>query len=161
MSSFATEVRAIVNAPPTETFERIVPIDLPSVFPGFGPLPAVSGTRDQTGGWDAAGQTRTILLADGSSAHETLTEYRYPGHFAYDVRGFTGILGRLAKEAHGEWWFDQGSSGASTAVRWRYAFTSRSAPVSPIVWFITKVLWRGYMRRSLTLAKVQVEQRTA
>jgi hypothetical protein len=42
------------------TFCFIAPIDLTTIFRGYGPLPAVVGTTDQTGAWDAAGQSRTF-----------------------------------------------------------------------------------------------------
>lgn len=157
MRSFATEVEAIVQAPLAQAFEQIVPIDLPSIFKGFGPLPAVTGTRNQTGGWDAAGQTRTVLLSDDSSAQERLTQYQHPKYFAYTVSGFTGILRFFATEAHGQWWFTEGASSTSTSIRWRYAFVSKSALVAPIVWLIANTLWHGYMRRALALSRQMVE----
>jgi hypothetical protein len=36
------------------TFCFIAPIDLTTIFRGYGPLPAVVGSIDQTGAWDAA-----------------------------------------------------------------------------------------------------------
>jgi hypothetical protein len=51
------------------TFCFIVPIDLTTIFRGYGPLPAVVGTTDQTGAWDAAGQSRTILSSPTAVAH--------------------------------------------------------------------------------------------
>jgi hypothetical protein len=67
------------------TFCFIAPIDLTTNFRGYGPLPAVVGTTDQSGAWDAAGQSRTILLSDGSRAREELTNYSRPQHFSYVV----------------------------------------------------------------------------
>lgn len=126
MRSTAAEVQATVEAPLEKVFEHIVPIDLTSIFTGYGPLPAVSGTQNQTGGWNAAGQTRTILLSDGSSAQEALTEYEHPRRFAYTVKGFTGVLRFLAREAHGEWWFERVPGKEATSIRWRYKFVSRT-----------------------------------
>lgn len=161
MRSTTTEVQATVNAPLEKAFEHIVPIDLTSIFTGYGPLPAVLGPRNQTGGWDATGQTRTVLLSDGSSAQEELIDYRYPRYFAYPVKGFTGFLRLITKEAHGEWWFERGPEKASTAIRWRYEFVSRSRLAEPLLCFITQRLWRGYMRKALRLSKLQVEARAA
>jgi hypothetical protein len=161
MRSTAAEVQATVEAPLEKAFEHIVPIDLSSIFTGYGPLPAVSGTRNQTGGWNAAGQTRTVLLSDGSSAQEALTEYEHPRYFAYTVKGFTGVLRFLAREAHGEWWFERVPGKEATAIRWRYEFVSRTPFIEPLVCFITQRLWRGYMRKALGLSKAQVEARAA
>lgn len=157
MRSTSAEVHTTIQASPDKAFGHIVPIDLASIFTGYGPLPAVSGTRDQTGAWDGAGQTRTVLLSDGSSAREALTAYQFPSHFAYTVSGFTGVLRFLAKEARGEWWFEREPATQATAIRWKYEFISRSPLLEPLVCFITQRLWKGYMRKALRLSKAQVE----
>lgn len=157
MRSTSAEVQTTVHAPLEKAFAHIVPINLASIFTGYGPLPAVSGTKDQTGPWDGAGQTRTVLLSDGSSAQEALTAYQFPSHFAYTVSGFTGILRFLAKEARGEWWFEREPVTQATAIRWRYEFISRTPVLEPIVCFITQRLWKGYMRKALRMSKAQVE----
>lgn len=41
MSLLSATVKTTVQANPTSTFEHIVPIDLTSIFTGYGPLPAV------------------------------------------------------------------------------------------------------------------------
>jgi hypothetical protein len=157
MLSRIAEVEITIAAPLEAVFEWIVPIDLTSIFTGYGPLPAIIGTRDQTGGWDAVGQTRTVLLSDGSSASEGLTAYHYPNYFAYTVKDFTGVLRHLAREAHGQWWFDHSADDKATSIRWRYEFVSLSPLLSPLVSFITTVLWRGYMGKALQLSKAQIE----
>jgi len=161
MRSTAAEVEMTVAAPLEKAFAHIVPIDLTSIFTGYGPLPAVTGTRNQTGGWNAAGQTRTVELSDGSSAQEALTAYEYPRRFAYTVNGFTGVLRHFTREAHGQWWFEQRPGQEATTIRWRYEFVSRSKLMEPLVCLITQRLWRGYMRKALGLSKAQVEARVA
>lgn len=161
MRSTAAEVQTTVEAPAEQAFEHIVPIDLTSIFTGYGPLPAVTGTRGQTGGWNAAGQTRTVQLSDGSSAQEALTAYDYPKRFAYTVKGFTGVLRFFTREAHGEWWFERVPGQEATAIRWRYEFVSRAKFLEPLVCLITQQLWRRYMRKALSLSKAQVEARAA
>ena len=89
-----------------EAFCHVVPIDLTSIFRGYGLLPAVIRTDAQTGNWDAIGQTRIVHLSDGSHAQELLTQYRQPNYFAYVVSNFSGILGFLVTTAIGEWWFE-------------------------------------------------------
>ena len=157
MKSYSASVQTDIAAPQAAAFECIVPVDLTSVFTGYGPLPAVVGTCDQTGGWDAAGQTRTVLLAGGSSAHEQITEYTHPSHFSYTVSDFTGILRPLVVSAHGEWWFEPGTAPQSTHVKWTYTFTARSSFSAPLVWFIATVLWKGYMDKALRISKAQAE----
>ncbi|MEM7031360.1 MAG: SRPBCC family protein [Chloroflexota bacterium] len=156
MVALATQVSTVINANQAETFARIAPIDLTSIFTGYGPLPAVIGTKDQTGRWDEAGQTRTVELSDGSTAQEKLDVYTYPSYFSYTVSNFSGSLRFLTTSANGEWWFEQQDSG-KTNVKWRYAFHARSVFAVPILWFIATVLWHRYMAKALALAKKQTE----
>ena len=157
MTSLSAIVSSEVTAAQAAAFTHIVPISLPSIFTGYGPLPAVTGTSNQTGGWDAAGQTRTVHLSDGSSAQELLTKYEHPSYFSYTVSGFTGALRFLTTSANGEWWFSQGASG-QTHIKWHYAFNARSFLAVPVLWFIATVLWRGYMRKALSLSVQQIQR---
>ena len=160
MRALSATVKVDINANQSAAFEHIVPVDLASIFTGYGPLPAVTGTQDQTGGWDAAGQTRTVLLSDGSSAQELLTRYDYPHYFSYTVHGFTGVLRWLTTSANGEWWFNGDASSGKTHITWRYAFNKRSVLAAAVLWLVANLLWRGYMFKALTLAKLQVESAT-
>jgi hypothetical protein len=159
MRSFSVTVRAEVAAQQIKTFEHIVPIDLASIFKGYGSLPAVEGTQKQTGAWDSVGQTRTVILSDGSSAQEILTEYEHPHYFSYTVRGFSGVFRFLTSSAHGEWWFESNSSKSHTHIRWRYTLDAKSILAAPILWFIANFLWRGYMKNVVMLCKKQVEHK--
>jgi len=76
MSLDAATVSTTIEASIEEAFGQIVPIDLTSIFTGYGPLPAVVQTRDQSGAWDAAGRTRTVAFADGSTAQPIGTASR-------------------------------------------------------------------------------------
>jgi Polyketide cyclase / dehydrase and lipid transport len=139
------------------SFCFIAPIDLTTIFRGYGPLPAVVGTTDQTGAWDAAGQSRTILLSDGSQAREELTNYSRPQHFSYIVSGFTGTLRLITLRARGEWHFEEQSGG--TSVRWSYAFEARSVFTFPLLVAVVRPLWQAYMRKALREALAQLEAR--
>jgi hypothetical protein len=121
----------------------------------------VTGTHNQTGAWDAAGQRQTVTLSDGSSAKELLTKYEYPRNFSYTVSDFTGGLRLLTTSANGEWWFDTNPSSGATSVKWRYGFNLRSVFAAPVPWLIANTLWRGYMRKALMLSKAQIESSAA
>lgn len=157
MTTFSTTVQTRIKAPPALAFQHIAPMDPRALFTGYGPLPAVTGTHDQTGAWDAPGQTRTVDLSDGSSAQEGLKHYHPAQYFSYTVGGFTGALRWLATGADGAWWFDPHSGGTQTTVHWRHAFHARSRWAVPVLWLLASVLWRGYMRKALRLAKMQIE----
>jgi hypothetical protein len=156
MSLLSATVKTTVTANQADAFEHIVPIDLTSIFKGYGPLPSVTGTQNQIGGWDTAGQTRTVHLSDNSSAQEVLTKYEHPHYFSYTVSNFTSLLRFLTTSANGEWWFSIGTLG-QTNIKWRYEFNARSILAVPVLWLITNILWRNYMHKALQLSKAQVE----
>lgn len=157
MSSTAATVQTTVSASRAAAFGHIVPIDLASIFTGYGPLPSVSRTLNATGPWDAAGRTRTVVFSDGSSATESLTSYDFPNGFTYRITGFTGVLKYLASEARGQWWFESARGDNTTSIRWQYEFVSRFKLLRPLVILFTQALWRGYMGKALSLSKGQVE----
>ncbi|NMF59402.1 SRPBCC family protein [Pseudanabaena yagii] len=156
MSLLSATIKTTVRASQVEVFEHIAPIDLTSIFKGYGLLPSVIGTQNQIGSWDTEGQTRTVHLSDNSSVQEMLTKYEHPHYFSYTVSSFTGSLRFLATSANGEWWFSGGSSG-QTNIKWRYTFNARSFLAFPILWLITNLLWRNYMYQALQLSKSQIE----
>ena len=143
-------VSAKVKAPIDQTFITIAPIHLPLIFTGYGPLPAVTETRDQIGDWNAPGQTRTVLLADSSTLKERLNIYIRPTTFAYTVANFTGVLNFLVESAEGEWHFTQ--TGHWTQIKWIYEFKPKSILVWPLVVMMAKLLWQGCMNKALNLA---------
>jgi hypothetical protein len=159
VNSLSTTIEAEFRADRSAVFDHIVPIDLTTIFTGYGPLPAVTGTRDQTGEWNATGQTRSVQLSDGSSAQEQITQYVHPSNFSYTVSGFTGMLRFLTTSAYGEWWFRSDASDR-TNIKWRYSFNARSVFAVPVLLIIVKVLWRGYMRKALLQAQKQMESIT-
>ena len=157
----AVTVRARAAVAPEVAFDAIAPIDLPRIFTGLGPLPAVTGTREQTGAWDHAGATRVVELADGTEARERLTLHERPHRFAYRVGPFTGPLRRVVDGADGAWWFAPaggGDAGAATAVTWTYTFRPRGL-ARPLVRVAVAPLWRAYARRALARAVAAAEGR--
>jgi len=136
-------------------FPFLTQIDLTTIFRGYGPLPAVVGNAGQTGAWDAAGQSRDVLLSDGSRAHEELTNCSPPKYFSYIVSGFTGILRFFIRRARGEWRFEEQSGG--TSVHWTYTFEARSLFIFPFLLAVIRPLWQGYMRQALREAVAQLE----
>ena len=138
-------------------FDVIVPIELPRLFRGFGPLPAVVATRGQTGGWDHVGASRVVQLSDGSEVNERITAYDRPRYFAYRVGPFeSGPLRHVVVDAQGEWWFTARDT-MNTAIRWTYTFRPRRY-ATPLVRLLIAPLWRGYAKRALGLAIDRVEK---
>jgi Polyketide cyclase / dehydrase and lipid transport len=157
----STIVSIQVSVSPIEAFCHIVPIDLISIFRGYGLLPAVIRTAAQTGNWDAIGQTRTVHLSDGSYAQERLTQYHQPHYFAYVVSDFSGALGFLVTSATGEWWFESDDASVDrTLIRWNYTFMPKSWFAVPILWVVNKFLWAGYMRSIMSNVQTQLDARS-
>lgn len=153
---FSVSLKSTANAPINKTFEIIVPIDVPTIMPGYGPLPAVTGIEAQTGAWDAVGQTRTIRLADGTCAREEITLYEAPHRFGYTVSAWSGALKYLARQAKSEWRFSEVAAN-QTRITWLYAFSPRSAWLVLPLLLIVQLLWRGAMKQALRECVKQAE----
>jgi hypothetical protein len=144
----ASTARAEGFAPagPDRTFAIITPSDPSRFYPKFGPLPAVVAVRDQTGAWDAPGQSRILELSDGSTVVERLTVVDAPHRFSYRLSDFTGMFGSLVAFAEAEWDFDANVEG--TRIRWNYSFHAQPKR-GWVVRLIVRLFWAPYMKRVL------------
>jgi Polyketide cyclase / dehydrase and lipid transport len=125
-------------------FDVVVAEDvLPKVLRRWGPVPAVSGTRDMTGPWDTPGSERTVVLEDGSTAHERVLVWERPRRFEYRVDRFTSPLGRLVDHAIGTWDFTKTERGSS--FRWTYSFDGRGRLAAILLRLFVRTAWARYM----------------
>ena len=146
----ASTARAEGFAPakPDRTFAILTPSDPTRFYPRFGPIPAIGRVDDQTGDWDAVGQSRRLTLSDGGTLIERLKVVDPPRRFAYQLTDFTGFFGNLVAFAEAEWDFDANVEG--TRIRWTYTFHAQ--PKRGWIVRLVVVLWWGrYMRRVLPL----------
>ncbi len=148
MPNVATTVSVRIDRARGPLFDWFIPIELPRILTGWGPVPAVVSTSDQSGPWDTPGSRRTVHLADGSHAHERVTACARPAVFGYTVNGFSGPVRHVAVEGRGQWWFEAAGDGA-TDVRWTYTFQARSRAAALLLTPVVKIAWRGFMRRGL------------
>jgi hypothetical protein len=155
-AGIAVATEADVRLPLATAFARIVPIELPKIFPRYGPLPAVVDTRDQTGGWDHVGASRTVVLSDGTTASEEMTAYVEPSHFAYRLGGFSGQMRFLVDHAHGAWWFCEAGEDR-TRIRWTYTFVPHPGR-SLVLRAAVVPLWTRYQSRALALSVREAEK---
>lgn len=145
MSTHSAAATAFVDASAARVFPRLTQHDPTKFYPRSGVLPAVVEVRDQTGGWDAPGQTRTLVLSDGGTVVETLRSVTAP-LLSYDLTRFTGLFSALVAGAHAEWTVTK--RGTGSAIAWTYTFTAlpgRGFLVAAIV----RLAWGPYMRRVL------------
>jgi Polyketide cyclase / dehydrase and lipid transport len=137
--------QAVLPGTPDIVFKFIAAEDvLPKVLTGYGPLPAVIKTSENTGPWTAPGSARLIHLADNTTVREQVTHFEPSSFFAYRVWEFGNpIVRSLSSGARGEWTFSAAPGG--TLVTWTYTFTAKNAVTAVPLSAITQILWRGYM----------------
>jgi len=145
--SLVVEESRVVPVPAAEAFHRTLPAPLPELFKRWhGPIPPVKQVRAQTGGWDAAGQTRIVQLAGGASRREELTSVDPPRSFGYRLTEISGSMALLVDHVGGEWIFTPAAYG--TEVTWRWDIHSKSPLTSWLLPLFGRV-WKGYARQAL------------
>lgn len=160
-TAVATTVTMTVAAPRVLLFERFIPVELPKILLGYGPLPGVVRTEGQTGPWSQPGSWRKVYLADGSTAEEEVTACEAPRSFAYRVSGFTHPLFRtLVTHAEGQWQFQEASQ-QTTRIEWVYTFHGRSPLTAMLLRPVVRFLWHGYMQVGIQAFKTQAEKEVA
>ena len=104
-----------------------------------------------------AGSTRIVHLTDGTTCRETVKTSTAPDYFAYRLTEFSSrMVGSLAREATGQWWFTDEGSG--THAKWTYTAESRSILAMPILYPVIRILWRRYMRAAIGRVKARAEK---
>lgn len=143
-SGVAASVQARTALPPGEALRAIAALPLPAVFLRWGPFPGVVAVDLQTGAWDVPGRSRRPRFTDGGTAVETLVEYTPPSSFAYELRGFTDVFGRVVEGVRGEWTF--APDGDGSVVRWTWEFKPK-AGCRTVLAAVVVPLYRRYMQR--------------
>jgi hypothetical protein len=154
----SAKVEGFAPAKPDRTFAIMTPSDPSRFYPKFGPIPAIVKVDDQTGGWDAVGQSRKLTLSDGGTIVERLRVVDAPRKFSYQLTDFTGFFGNLVAFADAEWDFDASVEG--TRIRWTYTFHAQPKR-GWIVRLVVKLAWGPYMKRVLPGLVDEVRRVTA
>jgi hypothetical protein len=137
-----------------DAFHGTIPIPLPSICSHwYGPIPPIKQVRDQSGDWDTAGQTRTILMTGGGSVHEELTDVDPPRSFSYTLSGIKGPMAPLVSHVEGRWSF--APAGTGTNVTWQWTLHPKSALTAPVLPVFAR-LWKGYARIVLEKLSAQL-----
>ena len=138
------------------TWDTAQPLTPVGFYPRSGFLPAVLEVRDQTGDWDAAGQTRQLMLSDGGSVIEHTRVVESPSFFAYELTDFQKLFGKIVKYARSEWHFTEVDGG--TRIEWTYTFYALPG-MRWVLAAIVGLLWRPYMAKVLSGIVAEVERR--
>lgn len=158
MAGSSATVDGVAKASLERTFDIATPLTPVGFYPKFGPLPATIEVRDQTGNWDAPGQTRQLILSDGGYVIEHLRVVERPSRIGYELSDFQKLFGRLVSGASAEWEFTAVSGG--TRIRWTYTFHPFPKPVARLlVGAIVKLFWGPYMKKVLPGIIREVESR--
>ena len=134
---------------PAVAMVTIAELPLPQVFLRSGPFPGVRSVDGQPEAWDTPGLTRTPHFTDGGTVVETLVEVSPGSSFAYELRDFTDVFGRLVAGVRGEWTFTPDGSGSVVRWTWEFKPARRSRPALAAV---IVPLYRRYMRRVIDLS---------
>lgn len=127
-------------------FDAVLALPLPYLFEHrYAAIPPVKQVRDQ-GAWDAPGQTRTIVLGDGGTILETLTEVERPDTFAYRLTDITGPMKPLATSIDGRFRFEH--AGTGVRVTWSWAVHPRGRLGLAAMPLFAR-MWRPYARTAL------------
>jgi Polyketide cyclase / dehydrase and lipid transport len=146
----------VAAAPRTSTWKTATPLTPVGYYPKSGLVPAVIEVRDQTGNWDAPGQTRQLMLSDGGWVIEHTTNVEPFEFFAYNLTDFQRVFRPLVDHARAEWTFTEVSGG--TNIRWTYTFFPKNAAAKPVLALIVKFVWGPYMQKVLPKIVAEVER---
>jgi hypothetical protein len=146
MANPSATVEGVTLAPLDRAWAIGTPMTPVGFYPKFGPLPAVLDVHNQTGPWDAVGQTRQLMLSDGGSVIEHLVHVDKPESFIYELSDFQKLFGKLVAGARAEW--EYSSEGTGTRIRWKYTFMPYPQGRIPVA-LIVKLFWAPYMKRVL------------
>lgn len=150
-------VALTVHAPLSQTFDVAAGFDARKLIRNHGPLPGIVNVEGHDAPWSAVGQRRKHTLSDNSSVNEELIEFTRDSTFAYKVTHFTGVFAPLVSHARGEWHFTM--TGANKCqIDWTYFFFPNGPVAEPVLWFVVKTLWPGYLRAALTRVKAAAEK---
>ncbi len=152
-----TSAAVTINAPLAAAFETAAGIDARALIQKHGALPGIIHVDGQDAPWSAVGQKRRHTLSDKSCVEEELVVFVKDEYFAYRVHNFTGAFGPLVREAKGEWRFTA-VDPRRTRIDWTYSFEPRELIAKPVLWFIVKCLWPGYLKAALARVKEKAEQ---
>ena len=145
-----------VSAPMKDAFRAAVDIDARDLIRKYGPLPAIVDVGGHDAPWSAIGQIRTHKLSDNSSVREELVGFTPSQTFAYRLSDFTGVFAPLVNEARAEWHFTT-TGETTTQIDWTYIFQPNGPVAEPLLWFVVKIFWPGYLKSALARVQERAE----
>ena len=147
MSGHRVDASRLVAVEPTDAFDRLIAARLPEVFSRrYAAFPPVREVIDEPEEWGTVGQTRTILLTDGSRLRETLTSVDRPPGYAYLLDDLHGPLRPFVRTIEGVWSVTPEGTGAR--IGWAWTLYPKASPARLTLNVIGR-MWKGYADRAL------------
>lgn len=147
MSGHRVEASRLVAVEPTQAFDRLIAARLPEIFSrryaAFPPVREVTGEPEE---WGTVGQTRMIVLSDGSRLRETLTSVDRPHSYAYLLDDLHGPLRPFVRSIEGVWSVTPEGTGAR--IGWVWTLQPKASPARLTMNVIGR-MWKGYADRAL------------
>lgn len=148
-----------IRAPLEIAWKSYAELDPKRAFEKRGPVPAVTGVANQEGPWDRLGQTRNVMLTDGSVLSEEIVEVVAPAggraRLVYEVQGFSAPIGLLTNESRSE--IDFTADGEMTRVHWVYGYRPKSVVARVPLSLFVPLLWQGYVQKAFENSKKIIE----
>jgi hypothetical protein len=130
-----------------DAYDRMLAMPLPQLFSRrYAVFPPITEVRDSPAPWGTEGQSRRIVLADGGSVVETITEADPPRTWAYELTEVTGAMKPLVRTVDGRWSFAPAGTGTRVGFSWIVHPAGRlgRAAMPVLAW-----AWAGYARQAL------------
>lgn len=129
---------------PDAAFQCLADAPLEALFTTrSGLIPPVSRAEGQAGAWGTPGQTRTVVLADGSRNLETMVAVDRPGDYRYTLTDFTGPMKLLVRRVEGRFTFVPEAGGTRATWSWTLHPTN---PLARVVFPVLGASWRTMAR---------------
>ena len=140
MAPYLLSSSTVVAATPDDAYDTLCAAPLEKLFTTrSGPIPPVDRCDDQVGEWGSLGQSRRVVLADGSGNLETLVGAdRATQDYRYELTDFSGAFKALIKSIDGQFTFVPEGSGTRVTWSWTLhptnAVTGLALPVFGFFW---------------------------
>lgn len=145
MAPYQLSSTAVFATTPEIAWDTLVAAPLEELFTQrSGPIGPVARTESENGGWGRSGQTRTVVLADGSRNLETLVAAdRATREYRYRLTDFHGPFRLLVRLIEGS--FEFTPDGDRTRVTWTWLMHPTN-PVAGLGLRVVGMFWRRWAR---------------
>jgi hypothetical protein len=134
-----------INRSAKQVYDWFTALDISRVLNGYGPLPGVDRTIDQSGTWTTRGETRGLQMSRGITATQEILIAERPDFFAYRVSEFNSVLNLMAHGAEARWWFTE-VEPETMILHWTYTFWPRSVAGKLTLYPVIRTIWSWYMQ---------------